>query len=227
MARLISCDELAVGYPAHPVLSSVTLALEAGESLVIIGHNGAGKSTLLRTLAGLLRPLSGHARVLDLEASELTPSALMRSGGRFLGQGSRAFPALSVERSRRVLSSLYGFPAARDLGPVHAVSPRARVGLLSVGQRRIEALYLLSGGTPRLFLLDEPLAGLDAANEARVFEWMERARVAGVSFIIVEQRFRDVLGEFEKVLVLRAGEVSYVGNAEDLRSPQEIARVLL
>ena len=224
---LVSCSGLAVGYPGRTVLSSVTFSLDAGQSLLVIGHNGAGKSTLLRTLAGILPPISGEAQVLGHAVRALDPRKLMLNGGRFLGQGSRAFPALSVGRNRRVLSLLYGFEPAPDAGPDPAIPPGSRVGLLSIGQRRIEALRLLSSGAPRLILLDEPLSGLDSANERWVLRWMDEQRAAGTAFVVVEQRFRDLLAHFEMVLVLRAGEVTYVGDAGHLLNPQAMARVLL
>ena len=222
---MIEVSRLSVGYKERPILDDLSFALREGESLLIIGHNGTGKSTLLKTLFGLLPPLSGALRVLDLVQSEITPRRLIERGARFLGQGDRGFSELKAEESRTVLTHLYGFQVrTTDFG---AVDREQKVGQLSVGKRRLEALRLLSAGLPKLYFLDEPTAATDPEAQKAMLEWAHREKSRGTSFVLVEQRFEAFLDLCDVVMVIRGGKASFLGPAQEVKSRRTILESFL
>lgn len=223
----VSTELLTVGYSGTEVVRDVSFCLPAGESMLLIGHNGAGKSTLLKTLFGLIKPIKGSGRMCGMPIEECSPFRLVRSGARFLGQGTRSFDHLNIAQHRAILTKLYGLPVeASDLGINDGPTDR-RVGALSMGQRRLEALRTLSVGSPRLFVLDEPVAGVDPRNAGLIREWIMKRQERGVSFIVAEHSFRDLLALFPRTLVLRRGAVSYFGSSEELRADAKLAEVYL
>jgi ABC-type multidrug transport system ATPase subunit len=202
-----------VGYDGVPVASGISFSLDPGQSLLVIGHNGSGKSTLLKTLFGLVPPIAGTFSVLGIDGSQVTPARLVQAGARFLGQGNRSFDSLTAAQSRRVLHDLYGLAAAGE----HAPLPRARIGALSLGARRIEALRLLEAGAPRCFMLDEPSSGLDVGHLESLHRWLRERRGKGMSFVVVEQQFRGLFDIVDLVMIMRQGMVSFFGPAESVR----------
>lgn len=222
---VISCRDLSVGFGRHRVVSGITLSVPDKSSLLVIGHNGAGKSTFLRTLMGLLPPLSGQGEIAGIDVAAASPRSLMARGVRYLGQGQRSFDDLRVRDHRAVLTRLYGLDAIST-----AESPATstqRVGELSVGWRRLEGLWLLAAGSPQMYLLDEPLSGLDAANSQSLISWMKASRDTGVSFVVVEHDFRELLTVLDQALVMRRGEVTFYGPARDLCNEALLADVYL
>lgn len=216
---MIRVSGLSVGYGSRRVVEGVSLNLAEGESVLVIGHNGSGKTTLLKTLCGLIPPLSGSGTILGLALSRLSPRPLLLRGGRYLGQGPRGFDELRIQASRAVLSRLYGMEPNGAAPPSFS---RTRIGQLSVGQRRLEALRLISAGDPRLFLLDEPLAGVDPGTESATLRWLEDRRRRGAGFLIVEQNFRSLLERVDRALVLRGSSVAYYGAAGELADRERL-----
>jgi ABC-type multidrug transport system ATPase subunit len=203
------CEALTVGY-SLPVLRDVTFTLQQGESLLVLGSNGSGKSTLLKTLFGLQRPLLGCCKLLGADLASSRPKCLLLIGVRYMGQGIRSFDFLTVKNSRGVLSSLYGLSS--DLGMVEGehVNGSKRIGSLSVGQRRIEALRLLSAGESKLFLLDEPTSGIDSKHVEAIRQWMQTMRARGASYIVAEHSVTaSFSGIFDRTLVIKGGMVHF------------------
>jgi branched-chain amino acid transport system ATP-binding protein len=227
---VLDVTDLVIGYGGIPLASGISLKVPAGSSLLVIGHNGSGKSTLLRSLFGLQQIISGTGTVGGCDVWCASPQLLYRLGFRFLGQGPRAFNELSVRESRGVLRRIYGFEAAIGADADSALLPfpaDKRIGQLSIGQRRSEALSLLSVGWPVTFFLDEPTAGLDTRRCSEISSWIIRRREAGIAFVVVEQRFRDLLPIFDLAAVMRRGKLTFFGRAEALSDEKRLAEVFL
>jgi ABC-type multidrug transport system ATPase subunit len=218
----VKCVQLDVGYINRIVLSGVDMQLQQGESVVILGHNGSGKTTLLRTIFGLQPKLAGSLQVVDLDYPEMSPRSLIGKGARFLGQGTRCFEHLSVADSRLALAIQYGLPGGALSSRSTGVDPRLCIGKLSVGERKLEALTMLSVGSPRLFVLDEPMAGLDGRNKKAVADWVKDRASQGVTFVIAEHQFMDFATVVQRALVIRGGAVSYFGGLKELMSDKEL-----
>lgn len=227
MSTVLELDGLSVGYADRPVVENISGSLGYGGSLLVIGHNGAGKTTLLRTLFGLHPKLGGLAKLLGEEIAPNCNSKLIRAGARFLGQGLRCFGGLTVAEHRQVLCRLYGFESAKDFNQTARYETKTRVGRLSVGQRRMEALWMLAAGRPRLFLLDEPTAGIDVQHSLEILAWIDETRRQGVSFMVVEHNFERMLEICDKTMVIRAGAVTYFGPSAALRDEVTLSAYFL
>ena len=196
---LLEVENLAIGFEDRTIATEIDLRLGPSQAALVAGHNGTGKTTLLRTLFGLLPPLAGNGHVLGRELGSLSPRELVRRGARLLGQGVRGFPGLSVRGSQRVLADLYGFPVVQPL-PNPELPPGRRVGDLSVGQRRLEAVNLLRPGSPCLFLLDEPIGSVDWRFAEEISSWIALEKSRGVGFLVVEHRLGALEGLFDFTL---------------------------
>ena len=229
---IIRADHLYCGYRGAPIVRKVSFRLQRGESMLLIGHNGAGKSTLLKTLFGLLAPVGGRGAVCGVPLREGAgvegvPEELMRRGARFLGQGHRAFDALTIGQQRVVLHRLYGMPPPLDAPRAQLFSTSRRVGALSGGQKRLEALRLLAAGKPDVFLLDEPVAGADAHNAGAIRDWIVERQRAGVSFVVAEHQFREFFGMIQRTMIIKRGEVTFEGRTADLQAKANLADLYL
>jgi branched-chain amino acid transport system ATP-binding protein len=221
------CVDLSVGY-RRVICSGVSFELPQGQSLLIGGLNGAGKSTLLRTLFALIPKMGGSAEIAGVNLINASPERLMRANCRFLGQGVRSFDHLSMRQNREVLKVLYNFsPGSEVPEALGSLGSSKAVGDLSVGLRRLASILMLASGSPRVYLLDEPIAGIDALHEDYILEWIGIEQQKGASFIIVEQRFRRLLPVCHLALVLRSGKIAFCGNSSELSSDSRIAELLI
>ncbi|MCU1490461.1 MAG: ccmA [Acidimicrobiaceae bacterium] len=194
-----------------PLLSGVTLDVGEGEVAHLRGPNGAGKTSLLRACAGLLPIVSGRAEVLGHDLLEDRQS-LRREVG-LLGHSSFLYEELSVEdnlrfalrASRSPLSRLE--PALERLGLQGRVR-RTPVGRCSTGQRRRAALAVLVGRAPRLWLLDEPHAGLDLEGRSVVDELVTEAKATGATVLIASHELERAESLADRVIELVGGRVA-------------------
>lgn len=220
---LLQIDELAVSYGNVTALQGVSLALDRGGAVAILGRNGAGKSTLLNTIAGLVRPTGGHVR-WDGENISRTPAPKRaRKGISLVAEGKRIFSGLTVAENLR----LGGFHVERGLldeavGRVEALFPiladrsRQLAGQLSGGQQQMLAIGRALMASPTLLLLDEPSMGLAPKIATEVYGRLAELRTTGITLVIVEQQVERVLGLVDDVVVLNLGRVVLSEHAAQL-----------
>ena len=223
----VRSSDLSIGYD-RAICGGISFELRQGRSMLIGGHNGTGKSTLLKTLYALTPMLGGQAEVAGVSLIEASPERLMRANCRFLGQGARSFDYLSLRQNREVLKALYDFPLSSELSEAFgSLGSSKSIGDLSVGLRRLASMCMLTAGAPRLYLLDEPIAGIDAIHEELIIQWIEAEQQRGASFIIVEQRFRRLLPVCDLAMVLRSGEITFCSKSTELSDDNKIAEFFL
>lgn len=207
MAPLLSVRNLSTGYGKKQVLFDVRLDVMPGEILLITGGNGSGKSTLLKAIYGLLPPWNADAEIIFHPASEgppvntQQPFLNLRNGLAYLPQKNAVFDDLTAEDNLRLaghtLPNRNEFAVRRDeiLTFLPALKPlwRRKPEKMSGGERQIVALAIVLLHRPRLLLLDEPLAGLDAARADSILEklWNINDK-QGVTMILVENRILEV-----------------------------------
>ncbi len=215
-AHIAEATGLTGGYGNSTVFREVSFGVRPGEVLAILGQNGSGKSTLLKTLAGLLLPQAGHARLGQLNGSPaLLPHALVRSGISYCPQGGLVIPELSVAEHLQLATqhlatddaakareeALATFPALKDLLP-------QRAGTLSGGQRQQLSLSILIAHRSKLWLLDEPTAGLAPELVKTTTEFLqERVKKHGTAVMLVEHNLDVAFALADRILVLREGRV--------------------
>jgi branched-chain amino acid transport system ATP-binding protein len=205
-------------------VADVSLAVEHGESVAIVGPSGSGKSTVLNLLCGLDAPSAGEVRFEGRPVGGRPPYEVVARGIAHVPEGRRIFPALTVADNLKMGAFL---PAARRrfgerLARVYALFPvlqerqRQRAGSLSGGEQQMLAVgrALMSG--PRLILLDEPSMGLAPVMVLRLFDLIRRVREEGYTILVVEQNVRQVLKLVDRAYLLEVGRIKMEGRADAL-----------
>lgn len=209
---ILQAQNLSVGYDGRTLIKDVDIELRHGELLVVSGANGAGKSTLIRSLFDLQKPLGGVITWFDETPGQWSTSRLISAGVRFLGQGDRMFPGMRVlEQYRAIGASLASgrrFEQSLNSSSVTSTWAGRSVGSLSVGQRKRVALEALDQAGASVFLLDEPLAGLDECACQGVIEWLKFKQGEGSTFLIIEHRLTYMEQLEGTMIMLERGQAS-------------------
>jgi branched-chain amino acid transport system ATP-binding protein len=216
---LLEVDNLVVGYGKTRVLKGISLGLEEGGALAVLGANGAGKSTLMLTLAGLLRPWEGAIRLDGEDITGVTAERRVALGIALVPEGRRIFSSLSIEENlligatslKRRLGAAAGGKRAETLGRIYEMFPvlgarrRDRGSNLSGGQQQMLAIGRALMAEPRVLLMDEPCLGLAPRVGNDVYQALEEVRSAGKSVIVVEESSRRALDFASRGVVIKLG----------------------
>lgn len=224
---IIRMSEVSKAFGGTRALDGVSLAVPAGRIIGLLGANGAGKSTLLRTVIGLYLPDSGRVETFGRPARDLGPKELARIG--YVHQEGELLNWMTVGQLVRYVAAYYP-NWNRDLEDRYVadfdVSPQARVGSLSPGERQKVAILIAIGFEPQLLILDEPASALDPIARARFLDLLlELIQTEGRTIIISSHILSDVEKVIDHVVVMDRGRVLRDSNFDDLR--EEYARVRL
>ena len=212
------------GYGGDPVIRNVTVRVEPGEVVSLVGANGSGKSTLLKSLVGVVRVTAGTVLVGDADMTRRPPEDVARAGIGYVPQIDDVFGPLSVRENLEMGGYLLPSRQVKSrIDEVVAVFPRLAVmlsrpaGKLSGGERKMLAMGRVLMLRPSVFLLDEPTANLAPAIARTLLEEHVRGlAVGGASVLVVEQRARAVLAIADRSYVLAGGEVRMEGTPAEL-----------
>ena len=219
------------GYGHFTALWDVTLRVEAGEAVAVVGPNGSGKTTLMRVISGLVAARTGE---LVFEGNSLAgrkAHEVVRHGIAHVPEGRRIFPRLSVGDNLRMGAfqprARQAFAESRarvyDLFPVLRERERQPAGSLSGGEQQMLALGRALMSRPKLILLDEPSMGLAPVMVLRLFDLIRRVREEGYTILVVEQNVRQVLKLVDRAYLLEVGRIRMEGRAAEL-SEQDFVR---
>jgi branched-chain amino acid transport system ATP-binding protein len=231
---LLELQNVSVAYGAVQALRELSLHVEPGEVVALIGSNGAGKTTTLRTISRLIKPAAGEIR---FEGESLLGVAPERLAGRGIGhvpEGRRVFGDLRVIENLLLGGFSRGRAAAQELESVFALFPMLRerqnqiARTLSGGQQQQLAIGRALMSRPRLLMLDEPSLGLAPLVSQTVFHLIERIRSESrTAIILVEQNARAALKIADRGYVLETGRVVLEGTAAELRGSDLVAEAYL
>jgi len=227
--------EMHVRYGAIAALRGVSLHVEQGEIVGLIGVNGAGKSTTLMTIAGVLQPRSGTIVFRGESIAGSPPEDIVRKGIALIPEGRRIFPGLTVEENLRLGASIRSDRAAiqRDLDkmcerfPVLADRLHQAAGTLSGGEQQQLAIARGLMSRPTLLMLDEPSLGLAPQLVEEMFQMVAQLHRTGVTILLVEQNVERTLDIAGRVYLLNTGEVEFEGTASELRERVDFASAYL
>jgi len=216
-------------------LKGISLKVDDGEIVTLIGSNGAGKSTTLRTIQGIIRPRSGTI-ILDGAALEkLPPHEIVARGVAQSPEGRLIFPRMTVMENLEMGAYARKDPEGikQDLERVFALFPRLKErmsqkgGTLSGGEQQMLAMGRALMARPRVMLLDEPSMGLAPILVEQIFKIIEELNQQGTTILLVEQNARMALSIAHRGYVLQTGEIRLQGPAAHLREDEEVRKTYL
>ena len=215
---MLELDELEVRYGAVPAVRGLSLRLDRGEIVGLIGSNGAGKSTTLHSIMGLVPAHSGEIRLDGKSIRGRPPESVARAGIALVPEGRRIYANLTVAENLRLglagRRSRNGAERDEDIAWVHDLFPVVKefgdrqAGALSGGQQQQLAIARALVARPDLLLLDEPSLGLAPQLVSVVFETLGQIRERGVTVLLVEQRAQRTVAFADRTYVLSNGELT-------------------
>ena len=227
--RALEAEGLHTFYGKSHILHGISLAVNEGEIVTLLGRNGAGKTTTLRSLVGLTHPRQGSVRIFGQATTNWPPYRIAMLGIGYVPEGRRIFANLTVNENLMVPMER---PGPWTIRSVYKLFPRLE-------ERRTNKGHQLSGGeqemlaiaralllNPKLMLLDEPSQGLAPLIVRDVFKVIRTAREAGISVLLVEQNVRAAVEIADRAYVLDDGRVVYEGSAADFGADEERVRDL-
>jgi branched-chain amino acid transport system ATP-binding protein len=232
---LLTLTDLDVAYGDLPALHAVSLTVEAGEIVSVVGANGAGKTSLLRTISGLLRARRGTIVFDGRRIDALPPHVVVERGVVQVAEGRKIFPGLTVRENLELGSYTRAARARRgeSLERAFAMFPILRdrtgqaAGTLSGGEQQMLAIARALMALPRLLMLDEPSLGLAPRIVKEIFRTIAAINHAGTAVLLVEQNTRQALALSQRGYVLENGRVVLASTGAALLGDAHVKRAYL
>ena len=232
---MLKIENLEVAYGNIKAIKGISLEVNQGEIVTLIGSNGAGKSTTLRAISGILKPRSGSItfngeRIDGVEGHEIVAKGICQSP-----EGRRIFPKMTVDENLDLGAFLRNDKTeiANDRQRVLELFPRLqertdqKAGTMSGGEQQMLAVGRALMGSPKLLLLDEPSMGLAPVLVEMIFETIEKINKQGTTILLVEQNALAALNVADRAYVLESGSIKMSGKAKDLISNDEVTKAYL
>jgi branched-chain amino acid transport system ATP-binding protein len=232
---LLSIENISVRYGAITALHGVSIAVEQGEIVTLIGANGAGKSTTLRAVSGLCKCAEGRIVFDGKNLAGLAAHKILRLGLAQVPEGRGIFPNLTVDENLDLGAFVrkHGKELADDRERVFVLFPRLkerlkqRAGTLSGGEQQMLAIGRALLARPRLLLLDEPSLGLAPQLVQTIFRIIREINASGTTIFLVEQNAHMALQVAHRAYVLEVGSVVMQGDAKQLAASDEVKKAYL
>ena len=232
---LLELDRVSVSYGPVQAVRDVSLHVDRGEMVTLIGANGAGKSTILRAVSGLARIASGSLRFNGADISKARPDLIVRAGLAHCPEGRQVLAAQTIEDNLLLGAYIRTDKAgiARDLEQAYAMFPRLLerrtqlAGTLSGGEQQMLAIARALMSSPRLLLLDEPSLGLAPLVVEEIFAILDRLSAQGMTILLVEQNARLALAHSHRGYVLESGQIAASGDAKGLLEDERVLAAYL
>jgi branched-chain amino acid transport system ATP-binding protein len=232
---LLKVKNIDVYYGAIHALKQLSLEIEQGSIVTLIGANGAGKTTTLKTISGLLRPKRGEVIFKGEEISKLPPEKVVEKGISQVPEGRRVFSSLTVLENLELGAYLRKDKKgiAEDMENVFFRFPRLKerrkqlAGTLSGGEQQMLAIGRALMARPELLLMDEPSMGLAPLLVKEIFEIIKDINKKGTTILLVEQNANIALSIADKAYVLETGEIALQGPARELINSEKVKQAYL
>jgi len=228
---ILEVEGIDVFYGASQILFGVSLAVEAGQSMALLGRNGAGKSTTMKAIIGLAPPRRGAIRVRGEAVQGRAADRIARSGIGFVPEDRQVFPEHSVE-DNLTIGAKPGTGGRKDwtaeriyqVFPLLASMRKRMAGRLSGGEQQMLTIARTLMGNPDVLLLDEPSEGLAPIIVEKIGELIDELRRAGVTLLVAEQNMHFCLDIASHAVVIDKGHIVYRGTIDELRANEEVKR---
>ena len=234
MGTVLTVDNINVYYGAIHALKGISLDVNRGEIVTLIGANGAGKSTTLHTISGLLRSRTGDIEFLESSISHVPAHKIVSMGISHVPEGRRIFQGMTVQENLQ----MGAFVTKKDriehnLEYVYDQFPRLKerlnqiAGTLSGGEQQMLAMGRALMSRPRLIMLDEPSMGLAPILVEQIFEIIQELHASGSTILLVEQNARMALSIADRAYVLETGQITMEGEASTLLNDDNVRKAYL
>jgi branched-chain amino acid transport system ATP-binding protein len=230
---LLEVENIHTFYGNIEALKGISLTVEEGEIVTLIGANGAGKSTTLRSISGLTHPREGSIRFRDRELGEMAPQEIVALGISQSPEGRRVFPRMTVRENLELGAYLRSDTLEDDMQRVFDLFPRLlerdkqKAGTMSGGEQQMLAIGRAMMARPTLLLLDEPGMGLAPILVERIYETVAEINKQGTTILLVEQNANFALEVSTRGYVLETGQVALTDESSALRENPEVQKAYL
>ncbi|MCM3387648.1 ABC transporter ATP-binding protein [Ureibacillus chungkukjangi] len=232
---MLKVNNIDVFYGNIHALKDVSLEVNEGEIVTLIGANGAGKSTLLKTLSGLLKPKKGEVLYQSQQIGGKAAQTIVKNGISHVPEGRRVFSTMSVEENlelgaylrhdrdgvKKDMANVY------DLFPILGERRKQPSGTLSGGEQQMLAMGRALMAKPKLLLLDEPSMGLAPLIVKRIFEIIKMVNEQGTTVLLVEQNANMALSIANRAYVIETGKIVLSGTAKELQESEQVKAAYL
>lgn len=232
---MLRLENINASYGYLQILWDISLEINRGEVVAVLGSNGVGKTTMLKVISGLLKPSSGKVFFRDEEITGISPDQLCAKGLVIIPEERNLFTAMSVYenlmmgaftvRDKKVIQ--------RNLEYVYELFPRLKerekqlVGTMSGGERQMVAIARGLMSNPELIMLDEPSMGLSPQNSLIVFDALKKLKSQGVTVLIVEQNVNTTLQFADRAYLMDQGRIVMSGTSQELTADDRIQKMYL
>ncbi len=234
MSKLLKVDNINVYYGAIHAIKGISLDVDEGEIVTLIGANGAGKSTTLKTISGIMRPKTGGIEFRGQDITRVPAHKIVKMGLSQVPEGRRVFMQMTVRENLEM--GAFTAPSdtiEKNLDIVYEHFPRLKeryrqvAGTLSGGELQMLAMGRALMSEPKLMMLDEPSMGLAPVLVEEIFQIIHSLHEAGTTILLVEQNARMALSVADRAYVIETGNVTLTGDARELMNNDSVRKAYL
>ena len=233
MPQILKIDDINVFYGSIHAIKGVSLEVNEGEIVTLIGANGAGKTTTLHTVSGLLRPRTGSIRFCGEDITKIPAHKLVERGLAHCPEGRRVFLQMTVQENLDMGAYIRKDDFSASLEEVYELFPRLKerrkqvAGTLSGGEQQMLAMGRALMSKPKLLMLDEPSMGLAPILVEQIFDIIKNLHAVGTTILLVEQNAQAALSIADRAYVLETGKITLSGTGEELAKSDEVRKAYL
>lgn len=230
---MLSVKDLNVSYGAIHAIHDVSLDVNDGEIVSLIGANGAGKTTILHTITGLKKAQSGSVTYNNTDLLKTEPSKIITLGMAHVPEGRHIFPGMTVEENLEMGAYIRKDDLSASMKEVYERFPRLKerrrqlAGTLSGGEQQMLAVGRALMSKPSILLMDEPSMGLSPLLVKEIFSIIKEVHKQGITVLLVEQNAKMALSISDRAYVLETGHISMSGAADELLNDEQVKKAYL
>ena len=230
---ILTINDLKVNYGGIEAVKGISFEVPEGSIITLIGSNGAGKSSTLRTIAGLVKTVSGKIIFRGDDITGLDPTSIVKKGVTLVPEGRRIFPDLSVLENLKMGAYLRNDDISGDLQWVYELFPRLKErswqagGTLSGGEQQMLAVGRALMSRPKMIMMDEPSLGLAPIIVKGIFDIIREINRQGVTVLLIEQNANMALKTADFAYVLETGKITMSGPGKELLVDEDVKKAYL
>lgn len=232
---MLTIEDLSVNYGMIQAVQNVSLQVNQGEIVSLIGANGAGKSTILRTISGLIHPKEGSIQFLNQDITKTNPQAIVKMGISHVPEGRHVFKDLTVKENLEMGAFLRkdkenfeaDYQTIYQRFPILKDRLKQDASTLSGGEQQMLAMGRALMAKPKLLLLDEPSMGLAPIFIKEIFKIIEAIKEQGTTVLLIEQNAKMALQVADRGYVLESGKLVLSGSGQDLLASDQVQKAYL